>query len=67
MFNGDLRDKLLFEDAEFTYSRRYFWAFQTLGLMNDSIKAIVKQSIIVTVSFCTHPPTPRAESQDPKL
>jgi len=41
MFNGDLRDKLLFEDAEFTYSRRYFWAFQTLGLMNDSIKAIM--------------------------
>ncbi|KAK0106339.1 hypothetical protein ONS96_003977 [Cadophora gregata f. sp. sojae] len=41
MFNGDLRDKLLFEDAEFTYSRRYFWAFQTLGLMNDSIKAII--------------------------
>ncbi|KAL2072100.1 hypothetical protein VTL71DRAFT_11443 [Oculimacula yallundae] len=41
MFNGDLRDKLLFEDAEFTYSRRYFWAYQTLGLMNDSIKAIM--------------------------
>ncbi|PVH71167.1 hypothetical protein DL98DRAFT_553765 [Cadophora sp. DSE1049] len=41
MFNGGLRDKLLFEDAEFTYSRRYFWAFQTLGLMNDSIKAII--------------------------
>ena len=41
MFNGDMRDKLLFEDAEFTYSRRYFWAYQTLGLMNDSIKAIM--------------------------
>ncbi|KAI6710600.1 hypothetical protein JHW43_006870 [Diplocarpon mali] len=41
MFNEDMRDKLLFEDEEFTYSRRYFWAFQTLGLMNDSIKAII--------------------------
>lgn len=41
MFNGDLRDKLLFEDAAFTYSRRYFWAFQTLGTMNQSIKAMI--------------------------
>ncbi|KAG4433777.1 hypothetical protein IFR05_010744 [Cadophora sp. M221] len=41
MFSGNLRDKLLFEDAQFTYSRRYFWAYQTLGLMNDSIKAIM--------------------------
>ncbi|PBP25214.1 hypothetical protein BUE80_DR003680 [Diplocarpon rosae] len=41
MFNGEMRDKLLFEDEEFTYSRRYFWAFQTLGLINDSIKAII--------------------------
>lgn len=41
MFNGDMRDKLLFEDAEFTYSRRYFWAFQTLGSMNQSIKSMV--------------------------
>lgn len=41
MFNGGLRDKLLFEDDEFTYSRRYFWAFQTLGLMRDGIKAII--------------------------
>lgn len=41
MFNGELRDKLLFEDAEFTYSRRYFWAFQTLGTVNQSIKAMV--------------------------
>lgn len=41
MFNGGLRDKLLFEDKDFTYSRRYFWAFQTLGTMNQSIKAMV--------------------------
>jgi hypothetical protein len=41
MFNLDLRDKLLFEDSDFTYSRRYFWAFQTLGTMNQSIKAMI--------------------------
>jgi hypothetical protein len=41
MFNSELRDKLLFEDDEFTYSRRYFWAFQTLGSMNQSIKAMI--------------------------
>jgi CorA-like Mg2+ transporter protein len=41
MFNDGLRDKLLFEDKDFTYSRRYFWAFQTLGTMNQSIKAMV--------------------------
>ncbi|KAG9238885.1 hypothetical protein BJ875DRAFT_449779 [Amylocarpus encephaloides] len=41
MFNADLRDKLIFEDREFTYSRRYFWAFQTLATMNQGIKAMV--------------------------
>jgi hypothetical protein len=41
MFNSDIRDKLLFEDAKFTNSRRYFWAFQTLGTMNQSIKAMI--------------------------
>jgi hypothetical protein len=41
MFNGKVRDKLLFEDEEFTYSRRYFWAYQTLGIMMNGIKAII--------------------------
>ncbi|KAK5678779.1 hypothetical protein LTR17_027635 [Elasticomyces elasticus] len=41
MFDSDIRDKLLFEDKHFTYSRRYFWAYQTLGLMNDSIRAMI--------------------------
>jgi hypothetical protein len=41
LFDETLRDKLLFEDPAFTYSRRYFWAYQTLGLIQDSIKAIV--------------------------
>jgi hypothetical protein len=41
MFNGKLRDRLLFEDEEFTYSRRYFWAYQTLGMMKNGVKAII--------------------------
>ncbi|KAL3426352.1 hypothetical protein PVAG01_03143 [Phlyctema vagabunda] len=41
MFNSKLRDALLFEDANFTYSRRYFWAYQTLGIMNQNIKSMV--------------------------
>lgn len=41
MFQSDLRDKLLFEDDKYTYSRRYFWAFQTLGIMIDSMTAMV--------------------------
>lgn len=41
MFNADIRDRLLFEDSEFTYSRRYFWAVTTLGIVNNSIKAMI--------------------------
>jgi hypothetical protein len=41
MFSRALRDKLLFEDDEFTYSRRYFWAYQTLGTMKNALKAII--------------------------
>jgi len=41
MFDGELRDKLLFEDQYFTYSRRYFWGYQTLGVLRDGIKAII--------------------------
>ncbi len=40
MFDGKLRDKLLFEDAHFTYSRRYFWAYNSLGVINEGIKAM---------------------------
>ena len=40
MFDPKLRDKLLFEDATFTYSRRYFWAYNTLGVVNDGISAM---------------------------
>ncbi|OIW26757.1 hypothetical protein CONLIGDRAFT_557157, partial [Coniochaeta ligniaria NRRL 30616] len=40
MFNVKLRDKLLFEDANFTYSRRYFWGYNALGVINDGIKSM---------------------------
>lgn len=41
IFDPDLRDARLFEDKDFTFTRRYFWAHQTLGAINDSIKAII--------------------------
>lgn len=41
MFNRETRDNLLFEEDEFTYSRRYFWATQTLAVMNDNIQAMI--------------------------
>ncbi|KAJ4421322.1 hypothetical protein N0V82_003833 [Gnomoniopsis sp. IMI 355080] len=41
MFNADVRERLLFEDAGFTYVRRYFWATQTLGIIKNSIKTMI--------------------------
>ncbi len=41
MFDTRLRDRLLFEDEDFTYSRRYFWAYNTLGVLNEGIKAMI--------------------------
>lgn len=41
MFDPKLRDKLLFEDKHFTYIRRYFWAYNTLAVVNTGIKAMV--------------------------
>lgn len=38
MFKRDIRDNLLFEDDQYTYSRRYFWAYQSLAIMNEDIK-----------------------------
>jgi hypothetical protein len=35
---------LLFENENFTYSRRYFWAYQTLGIIQENIRAIVRAS-----------------------
>lgn len=41
MFDSEIRDNLLFEDDSYTMVRRYFWAHQTLGIMNESIKAMI--------------------------
>lgn len=41
IFDHRLRDKLLFEDKHFTYIRRYFWAYNTLAVINTGIKAMI--------------------------
>jgi hypothetical protein len=41
LFNKQLRDELLFGNNDHTYSRRYFWAFQALALLNDEIEAMI--------------------------
>lgn len=41
IFDAELRDQRLFEDKTFTWTRRYFYAHQTLGNINDSIKAMI--------------------------
>ncbi|PVI02164.1 hypothetical protein DM02DRAFT_312872 [Periconia macrospinosa] len=41
LFDADLRDQRLFEDRKFTWTRRYFYAHQTLGNVNDSIKSMI--------------------------
>ncbi|KIW14746.1 hypothetical protein PV08_07530 [Exophiala spinifera] len=41
IFDRGLRDELLFENDKYTYSRRYFWASQTLGLLSNEIKAMI--------------------------
>lgn len=41
IFDYKLRDGLLFEDAHYTYSRRYFWAYNTLGVINDGINDMI--------------------------
>jgi hypothetical protein len=41
LFDEELRKVRLFEDDEFTWTRRYFWAHQTLGTMNDCVKAMI--------------------------
>ncbi|OCT48370.1 Mg2+ transporter protein CorA-like/Zinc transport protein ZntB [Cladophialophora carrionii] len=41
IFDSALRDELLFENNRFTYSRRYFWASQTLGLLSNEIRDMI--------------------------
>ncbi|KAH8735193.1 hypothetical protein BGZ61DRAFT_279721, partial [Ilyonectria robusta] len=68
MFDPKLRDKLLFEDKHFTYIRRYFWAYNTLAVVNTGIKAMMAAYVdTFTDEFWdgTHPilwPHPAPES-----
>ena len=41
MSKQSISDKLLFEDDAFTYSLRYFWAYQSLAIMNEDIKEMI--------------------------
>lgn len=72
MFDVRLRDKLLFEDSHFTYSRRYFWAYNTLGVINEGIKSMSTAYLnTFTKDFWTgkHPtlwPHPDPESDEGK-
>lgn len=41
IFDSALRDELLFENDKFSYSRRYFWASQAIGVIVNEIKAMI--------------------------
>jgi len=41
MFDSEIRVSFLFEIRNFTYSRRYFWACQTLRLINESMSSTI--------------------------
>ncbi|KNG44061.1 mg2+ transporter zinc transport protein [Stemphylium lycopersici] len=41
LFDEELRRTRLFEDKDFTWTRRYFYAHQTLGNVNNSIKSMI--------------------------
>ena len=41
LFDEEMRKKRLFEDRHFTWTRRYFYAHQALGNVNDSIKSMI--------------------------
>ncbi|KAF2748337.1 hypothetical protein M011DRAFT_485630 [Sporormia fimetaria CBS 119925] len=41
LFEGRLRDERLFEDGVYRWTRRYFFAHQTLGSVNDCIKSMI--------------------------
>ena len=42
IFNSQMRDNLLFETGDFVWSRRYFWASQTLGVLSDELDAMIQ-------------------------
>lgn len=42
LFNNEVRESLLFENKDFTNSRTYFWALQSLRLVNECIASIIR-------------------------
>lgn len=42
IFNSKVREALLFEDDKFTYSKKYFWAYQTLSIINQDITEMIE-------------------------
>ena len=43
MFKVGNIDKLLFDDKKFTKSKLYFWAYQSLEMVQNELKAIIRQ------------------------
>lgn len=41
MFKQSVRDKLLFDDVDFTFIRLYFWAQRSLSIMNEDINEMI--------------------------
>ena len=41
IFNHAMRDEMLFEEGDFIWTRRYFWASQTLGILVDDIEEMI--------------------------
>lgn len=41
IFDSSLRDELIFESGDFVYTRRYFWASQTLGILAEEIGLMI--------------------------
>lgn len=41
MFDDKIRDELIFESGDFVFTRRYFWASQTLGILSEEIEAMI--------------------------
>lgn len=42
IFNGDARQKLLFDDQNFSNSKKYFWALQSLKIFAEYIDGTLR-------------------------
>ncbi|KAL2154834.1 hypothetical protein VTH82DRAFT_3510 [Thermothelomyces myriococcoides] len=42
IFDGDMRQNLLFDDSDFTDARRYFWAIQSLRVFDEHIAGTIR-------------------------